>query len=263
MLYWFRTPPHVKVGRDAFDPDTIRLLESQHPDITFDWIRMLKEPPQPAAPEEDRRREVREAREARQARRRREQARVEVPQASPFQDAPVTEVLRTEAEAAGEERGEPAGEGRLAATVESEGDPLRALDEGERVELGEVFGATGAGVLAEAALEPSDEAVSGFVSSEMQVPAAGDMHPLHELLGSEGLMRLRARHAALLARIAEMPDEARRDALGADAALIDPDAWLTPEEARAGLETYEARYEALRSALGVRRKRRRRRRKTV
>ena len=42
VLYVFRTPPGVKVGRDPIDPDVIREIEAQHPDIEFDW-RALRE----------------------------------------------------------------------------------------------------------------------------------------------------------------------------------------------------------------------------
>lgn len=42
LLYWFRTPPHLKVGRTPFDDDAIRLLEDQHPDVEFDWTRLLE-----------------------------------------------------------------------------------------------------------------------------------------------------------------------------------------------------------------------------
>ena len=42
ILYVFRTPPGVKVGRDPIDPDVIREIEAQHPDIEFDW-RALRE----------------------------------------------------------------------------------------------------------------------------------------------------------------------------------------------------------------------------
>ena len=48
VLYWFRTPPDIKVGRQPFDPDVRRALESQHPDITFDW-RAIVETPIPSA----------------------------------------------------------------------------------------------------------------------------------------------------------------------------------------------------------------------
>jgi hypothetical protein len=42
ILYWFRTPPGVKVGRSALDEDAIRLIEQHNPDVDFDWTRILK-----------------------------------------------------------------------------------------------------------------------------------------------------------------------------------------------------------------------------
>lgn len=42
ILYVFRTPPGVKVGRDPIDSAIIREIEAQHPDIEFDW-RALRE----------------------------------------------------------------------------------------------------------------------------------------------------------------------------------------------------------------------------
>jgi hypothetical protein len=42
ILYVFRTPPGVKVGRDPIEPAIIREIEAQHPDIEFDW-RALRE----------------------------------------------------------------------------------------------------------------------------------------------------------------------------------------------------------------------------
>ncbi|HEX5473048.1 MAG TPA: hypothetical protein VFX12_00180 [Vicinamibacterales bacterium] len=44
ILYWFRTPPGVRVGRAALDEDAIKMLEERHPDIRFDWTRMLTQP---------------------------------------------------------------------------------------------------------------------------------------------------------------------------------------------------------------------------
>ena len=37
ILYVFRTPGGVHVGREALDADVLKLLEAQHPDIEFDW----------------------------------------------------------------------------------------------------------------------------------------------------------------------------------------------------------------------------------
>ena len=44
VLYWFRTPPNVKVGRSPFDPDVQRALEAQNPDVSFDWERIVRTP---------------------------------------------------------------------------------------------------------------------------------------------------------------------------------------------------------------------------
>jgi hypothetical protein len=58
VLYCFRTPPYVKVGRSALDEEAIRLLESLHPEIDFDWPQILKAQP-PPTPEESPRRQKR------------------------------------------------------------------------------------------------------------------------------------------------------------------------------------------------------------
>ncbi len=48
VLYWFRSPPDVKVGREPFDPEVRRALEAQNPDVAFDW-RAIVETPIPSA----------------------------------------------------------------------------------------------------------------------------------------------------------------------------------------------------------------------
>src|SRR5688500_5168748 len=37
ILYVFRTPGGVRVGRSALEPDVLRQIEAQYPDIAFDW----------------------------------------------------------------------------------------------------------------------------------------------------------------------------------------------------------------------------------
>jgi hypothetical protein len=37
ILYVFRTPGGVRVGRESLAPEVLRQIETQHPDITFDW----------------------------------------------------------------------------------------------------------------------------------------------------------------------------------------------------------------------------------
>ena len=54
LLYWFRTPPSLKVGRHALDADAIRAIEESNPDLAFDWTKMLKV--RPATILEERRR---------------------------------------------------------------------------------------------------------------------------------------------------------------------------------------------------------------
>jgi hypothetical protein len=63
VLYWFRTPPNVRVGREPFDRDARTALEAQNPNVAFDWRRIV-ETPIPSADAErwrERRREERAA----------------------------------------------------------------------------------------------------------------------------------------------------------------------------------------------------------
>jgi hypothetical protein len=62
VLYWFRTPPNIRVGREAFDESVRRALEAQHRDIVFNWPRLLATPVPP--PETERWRERRRAERA-------------------------------------------------------------------------------------------------------------------------------------------------------------------------------------------------------
>jgi hypothetical protein len=42
ILYMFRTPPGVRVGRDVLDPAVVREIEAEHPEIEFDWRALLE-----------------------------------------------------------------------------------------------------------------------------------------------------------------------------------------------------------------------------
>ena len=44
LLFWFRTPPQVKVGRLPFTDDVRRAIEAQNPGRPFDWPRLLATP---------------------------------------------------------------------------------------------------------------------------------------------------------------------------------------------------------------------------
>ena len=53
VIYWFRTPPGVKVGRSPFDAATQRSLEQQYPDVTFDWPQIVAARMPPPTPVEN------------------------------------------------------------------------------------------------------------------------------------------------------------------------------------------------------------------
>lgn len=53
VIYWFRTPPGVKVGRSPFDSATQRSLEQQYPDVKFDWTQIVAARMPPPAPVEN------------------------------------------------------------------------------------------------------------------------------------------------------------------------------------------------------------------
>lgn len=70
VLYWFRTPPGVKVGREPFDEAARRALEAQNPELTFDWktlLTMAATPPPDVEHWRERRRAERAVKQARLA----------------------------------------------------------------------------------------------------------------------------------------------------------------------------------------------------
>ena len=226
ILYWFRTPPGVKVGRPALDAEAIRWIEEHNPDIEFDWPKILEAKLPAAAPPD----------ESRVRRPRRDRPRTPPPPAPQDTSAerprpPVPEV----------ELLEPAEQAAQPASVSQE--PVEPEPELER--------------------EPEPFESQAF--EQLARPDAdNDME--HDLvlgdqpLGSEQLTRLRARYAELLTRIAERGGDADRiEGMRAQAESLNPDTWVTSEDVRAGLETFEQKIRDLRAALGLRRRRRSRR----
>jgi len=233
LLYWFRTPPFVKVGRAALDEDTIRLIEDLHPHMNFDWPRILAsrplptEPPEPARPPRARRRDERpEPRVPRAAPR----SLAHVGSSSPVPPAPV------------EERVEPGASAEPDAAVPT---PEIAVPESSGRKFIRVFDAPSEA----AAVEDSGEAVPGRLSE----PSASE-----RALGIEQLQRLQGRYAAAMARIARRisdPDLVER--LRGIAERANPDAWVTADEVTAGLAGLDQVYAELASHVGHRRRRRR------
>jgi hypothetical protein len=225
LLYWFRTPPGVKVGRPALDEDAIRWIEEHNPDIEFDWPKILEAQPPAAVPAND----------ARSGRPRRDRDRPRPPRAVPSSDA-----------GASIERPKPP----AAEPEPLELEPLEPqspeLEPSELEPLG---------------LEPEvAQAFEQLTHPEAEEKIAPTAMPAEQTLGREQLTRLRARYAELLARITERGgDPERIEALRAQAESLNPDTWVTDEEVRQGLESFEPKIRDLRAALGIRRRRRSRR----
>jgi hypothetical protein len=43
VLYLFRSPAHLKVGRQSLDPEVMEALDHTHPDLRFDWQGLVSE----------------------------------------------------------------------------------------------------------------------------------------------------------------------------------------------------------------------------
>lgn len=61
ILYVFRTPGGVRVGREALEPEILRQIETEYPDIDFDWQvvvdnqQVVESNPEPRRPRKRRR----------------------------------------------------------------------------------------------------------------------------------------------------------------------------------------------------------------
>jgi hypothetical protein len=218
ILYWFRTPPGVKVGRSALDEIAIRSIEESNPDIDFDWTSILKEgAPEASAPA---------PRQTNQDRR--NPRRPTEPRA-----------LRTPAVASAP--------------------PPRQVD---AVVAPVVESAPVQTQAADAPLASPEPAIPATTPASLNDESPAEqltLTPAHARLGVEGVLRLRARHAEILARISErVTDTARQDELKAQAERLNPDTWVTDDEVRVGLEGYESVLASLRGVVGQGRRRRRR-----
>jgi len=220
VLYWFRTPPEVKVGRLALDSVAIRAIEESNPDLKFDWAKILEVKAPPPPPDY--------GRDGSERRRRgRSRGAASAPPASDAGTAPVPSPPPEPAEAVGTEAAVSESDAASDSPIDTPAPAIAAWDEADR----------------------DDVAVQ---------PEARPKHPVLGLTDEEGLARLRARHAEIQARISERARDPERLAdLRAQAARLDPDAWQTVEEARERLASLEEATGAIRKLLGRRRRSRR------
>jgi hypothetical protein len=237
----------VKVGRAALDEDAIRRIEESNPTVEFDWTQILKgQSGPPPAPE------VRPSRPGRY----RERPPGGAPPERRGRGAPGRDAHPRPAEAAPPTPPEePAAEsfGPESITI--------AVDEGPAEPDVREYGT----------IEIVDELPAGDVpaieGAESSPSFAGETPPeppptaAHARLGPEGVLRLRARYAEVLARISERVEEpVRREELKAQAERLNPDTWVTADEVTEGIEQYESVFETLRSTIGGGRRQKRRRR---
>jgi hypothetical protein len=211
VLYWFRTPPNVKVGRPALDQEAIRWIEEHNPDIEFDWPKILEATPQPAAPTDHQRGH------------RPRRGRSENPERG--------------------ERPERRGSPRPPAAPGPPVPPLPLVEDDKPV------------------FEASEEqALEQITHPDAEETPPETRSAVESVLGREQLIRFRARYAELQARIIERGGEpARVEELRTQAEPLNPDTWVTVEEAQKGLADFEQKIRELRAALGLRRRRRSRR----
>ena len=235
VLYWFRTPPGVKVGRAALDEDAIRLLEQINPDVEFDWTRMLKADP----PAEEQRPPALSSSKRPQPQQKRRDGGQRQPQPHRERD--------------GERRTAPPPpsiEPPVEPELEPEIDRVDAV-----VEPDEPEDVSAEPLAVDHSAEPPAIVPESVAEAPSLMPSAAQAR-----LGTEGIVRLRGRYAEVLARIDErIADAVRREELKLQAERLNPDSWVTDDEVRAGLEQYESVFESLRAVVGRRRKRRRRR----
>ena len=209
ILYWFCSPVDVKIGRSPIDEDAIRLIEERHPDLSFDWPKILES----RIPDE-------------------------------AEGSPVPRG-RKRPEAAVRPH-EPAG------AAPGAGGPPPGRQPPDRQ------GPEGAARQTSRSRRGGRGKSSPGAQRAVEAPPAESTEPPRtiaaaEAFSPEALMRLRGRHAALLARIAqEIEDEPRAAQLREMAEALDPDTWLTTEDVRLALEGYEQKYRQLREALGSR-----------
>lgn len=239
ILYWFRTPPNIRIGRAALDEEAIRAIEECNPDITFDWSRILEAqaPPAPAGEPSGRRRRPRQSQT--------QPAALPAPQVLPSKEERATRAGRTE---------QPVTAGEIVEPVPPPVEPLPAPDmvAAETMEAPEIE---------PPALVPVTVYHGGV---DVLVAEGADqprLSPVEARLGSEQLSRVRARYAEILARIAQRvgSDPARLEDMRRAAELLNPDAWVTEEEMASGLQHFDARLGEIRRVLGIKRRRRSRR----
>ena len=218
ILYLFRTPANINVGRGALDEEAIRTIEESNPDLSFDWAKMLK---------------LRAAAAAQPVERERGRRRSATPRAPQGR----------------RKRSAPEGKPRARGKPDQVADPTVSADEPRGLDEPIASAST-----PEAREAPAERSTSCVTEAEAFGEGLERRNVAIGLIGAENVARLRARHAEVLARISDrVTDPARREALQALAEELNPEAWLTAEAVQQGLADFDARLARLGAQLGRRR----------
>lgn len=113
ILYWYRTPPGVTIGREPFDEPVRRALEAQNPEVSFDWKKLASATIPPP--------DVEHWRERRRVERAAKQARLAETREPPAGDEPPSERVQV---SSAESAGEPEGTHDTGAAGQQEGRPV-------------------------------------------------------------------------------------------------------------------------------------------
>jgi len=134
VLYVFRTPPGIKVGREPFDDTVRRTIEDQNPGVHFDWqkLSVILPPPPDVEYWRERRRAEKAAKQAQRDGERAESAPRDAASSTASQVAESDEGLASDEEAAEDETtaevarsGSQAAEGPAPASMNPTDSPAR------------------------------------------------------------------------------------------------------------------------------------------
>jgi len=265
------------VGREALDPEAMRLLEEHNPDVSFDWARLLKGssagPPgamgAPPISREERRRERRDQRRQRGVDAAPRPAAGYAPPApenvAPTEDIAATEELTVTEDTEYTEYAQAAADPDAAAPASPvdtlEADAFESIEPVEPLDLVEPLEPVERVELVED-LEPVESLESGERfeprAANPDTPEPGEpgepgelLEPRYVRLGADGVRRLRARYADIKSRLMEKTlEEAERAELLGRVERLNPDSWQTEDEVARALEEYETVFESLRPIVG-------------
>jgi hypothetical protein len=227
VLYLFRTPPNIKVGRGALDPEVLSAIESANPELNFDWGKMRRDRPKPAVPSV--RKVQRDKKPKPIARQRKSQVRAD---RSVDSKTDVSDILSKQSSLVEETTRE---------TETSAGDALTHKTgqyEPTLKETAPVLGAT------DGSVDPAD------VESPNQ--KAQQEHPVSALLGVATLDDLRARYMELLVRFDNADlDNRARSALSERVNALDPDGWGAGEEVVHAIESFDREWQQISESIDV------------